>query len=258
MLKWDTAKDTFEPGQWFKGRIYDRRCDLSPDGSLIVYFASKITGRSISDKEYTYAWTAVSRPPYFTALALWPKGDCWHGGGLFEGRRTLWLNHHPSVAKAHPDHQPRGLTVEPNPLARGEDYPVWSKRMARDGWHRVQKGSYPHSPGWGWTTQRPEVWTRANRSGTTSLYQRLDAIKFTRPGGYHESFWLRRETGEEVPIADAEWADWDQRGRLVFARGGKLYAGALKEGRLVERELVDLNPNTPVEVAPPAWAKRWR
>src|SRR4051794_20213611 len=75
LVKWDTAADRFEPGQWFHGRLYERRGDLSPDGRLFVYFASKFTGLTLADREYTYAWTAVSRPPYLTALALWPKGD---------------------------------------------------------------------------------------------------------------------------------------------------------------------------------------
>ena len=32
LILWNMHKDTFERGQWFKGRIYERRCDLSPDG----------------------------------------------------------------------------------------------------------------------------------------------------------------------------------------------------------------------------------
>src|SRR5688500_14144217 len=92
LVRWDTSRDVFERGQWFHGRIYERRSDLSPDGSLLVYFAQKITARSLQDREYTYAWTAVSRPPYFTALALWPKGDCWHGGGTFGEDRDILLN----------------------------------------------------------------------------------------------------------------------------------------------------------------------
>src|SRR5689334_23259019 len=68
LISWNTEKDTFEPGQWFKGRIYERRCDLSPNGDLLIYFAAK-------HKEPLYSWSAVSRPPYLTALALWRKGD---------------------------------------------------------------------------------------------------------------------------------------------------------------------------------------
>ena len=31
-IGWDRKRDRFEVGQWMRGRIYERRCDLSPDG----------------------------------------------------------------------------------------------------------------------------------------------------------------------------------------------------------------------------------
>jgi hypothetical protein len=34
-------------------------------------------------------WTAVSTPPYFTALALWPAFGHWTGGGLFQDDRSI-------------------------------------------------------------------------------------------------------------------------------------------------------------------------
>ncbi len=89
LVRWDTRDDTFQRGHWFKGRIYDRRSDLSPSGELLVYFASQYNRRTLSARTgYTYAWTALSRVPWLTALALWPKGDCWWGGGLFEAERA--------------------------------------------------------------------------------------------------------------------------------------------------------------------------
>ena len=38
-------------GHWFHGRIYTRRCDLSPDGELLVYFASKFNRRTVDDRK---------------------------------------------------------------------------------------------------------------------------------------------------------------------------------------------------------------
>ena len=35
---WRTDTDTFEHGQWIKGRIYERRSDISSDGSLFAAF----------------------------------------------------------------------------------------------------------------------------------------------------------------------------------------------------------------------------
>src|ERR1700760_351322 len=73
MIHWNLKNDTFVHGQWLKARVYERRCDLSPEGDMLLYFAA--THR----KPYG-TWSAVSRPPFFTALALWPKGDAWGGG----------------------------------------------------------------------------------------------------------------------------------------------------------------------------------
>jgi hypothetical protein len=36
---WDRRSDRFELGQWLRGRIYERRADLSPDGRHLIYFA---------------------------------------------------------------------------------------------------------------------------------------------------------------------------------------------------------------------------
>ena len=67
---WDRGDDSIQPGHWFHGRVYERRCDLSPDGRLFIYVAAK-HGRRRDDDDIGESWTAISRPPYFTALALW-------------------------------------------------------------------------------------------------------------------------------------------------------------------------------------------
>ena len=56
-ILWDQDHDTFRLGQWMRGRIYERRCDLSPDGTRFIYFA--MNGRWQSDTKGS--WTAISR-----------------------------------------------------------------------------------------------------------------------------------------------------------------------------------------------------
>jgi hypothetical protein len=85
---WDRTQDRFTLAQWLKGRIYERRSDLSPNGKYMIYFA--MNGKS--NLETGGSWTAISRAPWLKALVLYGKGDCWHGGGLFTGDRTYWLN----------------------------------------------------------------------------------------------------------------------------------------------------------------------
>src|SRR5688572_31305259 len=47
---------------------------LSPDGEHLIYFAA-----NYAEHHPLQTWTAVSRPPYFTALALRQKGNAWGG-----------------------------------------------------------------------------------------------------------------------------------------------------------------------------------
>jgi hypothetical protein len=177
LLCWDLETDTIEAGQWLKGRIYERRCDLSPDGSLFAYFAAKHRGP-------VAAWTAVCRPPMLTALSFFPKDDCWGGGGLFEDGKSLRLNHtfDKPIAVSHPANKtpktrktPRYMRIsalrpweEPglegvpqsahdgavarNALnlrisalgehsGRGEDNPIEDMRLRRDGWTIIDTNS---------------------------------------------------------------------------------------------------------------------
>ncbi len=87
LILWDRATDTFEDGQWLRARVYEERCDLSADGAHFIYFA--LDGRWHGESSGSYS--AISRPPYFTAVAFFPQGDCWGSGGWFvdEGRYVL-------------------------------------------------------------------------------------------------------------------------------------------------------------------------
>jgi hypothetical protein len=254
LIRWDTAGDTFERGQWFHGRIYERRCDLSPDGALFVYFAAKFNARQL-DSDYTSAWTALSRPPWLTALTLWPKGDCWDGGGRFDtasrrrdGTWSLHLNHF-GQERTHPAHPaPRHLRVTLNERGRGEDLPIYNDILQGKGWSRLE-GDRP-------------VWTKPEPKGRLVLRMELESVDFSRPGGpLHFGFaLLRASDGELVDVLDAQWADWDQAGRLVSSQGGKLSATRVtgtKGQHLDTVQLADFTDDTPTQVTAPAWATRW-
>jgi hypothetical protein len=256
LIKWNTDTDRFESGQWFKGRIYERRCDLSPDGSLLVYFAQKITARSIKDTEYTYAWTAVSKPPYLTALALWPKGDCWNGGGLFQTNKALVLYHTGKVA-AHPEHKPPGwLHISFSNCGRGEDDPLFSHRIERDGWKLKQEWKLENlgHPKW-YRTCQAEVLEKPsrNRKFTLRLERSIHRLNYAE-----EFSVMHGERSIRTPIARASWADWDHNGRLVFCRDGRVITTRLDSNGLgLETVLADFNASKPEALLPPRAATMW-
>src|SRR5687768_13881314 len=138
VIGWDRKTDRFTLGQWLYGRIYERRSDLSPDGKHLIYFA--MNGKWSSESRGS--WTAISRAPYLKALAFFPKGDCWLGGGLFTGNRSYWLNGgdcHTEVGNT--DHLERDLEFRPSGSFGGECLSVYYPRLLRDGWTRIERVS---------------------------------------------------------------------------------------------------------------------
>jgi hypothetical protein len=143
VIRWRTNTDRFEHGAWFRGRIYEERCDLSPDGELLLCFA--LQGRRWQSS-YKGSWTAVSRAPWLHALALWPQGDTWGGGGRFLTNRKLVIwSSLLAAGQAHPDHPGHGLEVvlgAPTP----EDRPTMER--AKGGWSGRDQGGRPiHTSG---------------------------------------------------------------------------------------------------------------
>ncbi|MDV0440336.1 hypothetical protein [Xanthomonas sacchari] len=225
LIHWDLREDTFVHGQWFKGRIYERRCDLSPSGRLLVHFASKQRGDFGT-------WTALSRPPFFTALALWPKGDSWGGGGMFEDERTLLLNHRPREGRdpfpmPAGFHLPHHLQVRPfgTHSGGGEDEPIDGVLRERDGWQLRDDGEGAHGglrSGALFRFSRPRVREKLGANGRR-LQSLLHAVGQENHAWYGQDHRvLDRDGTVLVDLPGSDWADWDG-GDLVFAHEGRLY-----------------------------------
>ena len=264
LLLWHTDTDKFEDGQWFKGRIYERRCDLSPSGKLLIYFAANY-------KLPYFSWTAVSKPPFLTALALWPKGDCWGGGGLFEKERKISLNHGDHEMKlADGFALPSRIRVEKPVLhaGRGEDSPIFDMRLKRDGWKNVQTGEQiTHKlTASVWLEFKPAlVWAKINApsGGRYELQMQIRGIK-ERDGPWYLVDHLVKDmtSGATIVLERTDWADWCHSGDLLFAKDGRLFrVGFSRDGELNElksaKVLIDLNGRTFTELAAPIEAKQW-
>jgi hypothetical protein len=191
---WNRRTDEFTLGQWLKGRIYEDRCDLSPDGRYLIYFA--FDGRP--HREHGPSWTAISRTPWLKAIALYAKGNCWGGGGIFISARTYWLD---------PDHR----CVQDTREVRRDlaaDYPQLSHaRWGKAGWQfreeldaagervRLREKELPR----GWVLRRRPLAGYELEHAPSKLLRQYP-------------FW--------------EWAEFD-RNRLVWAERGCLFASAL-------------------------------
>ena len=174
MIRWDTSSDHFEQGQWFKGRIYERRCDLSPSGEKLIYFAA-------SFKPPCYSWTAISKPPYFTALALWPKGDCWNGGGIFLNEKKILLNHPSHQTALQSGTYLKGVRVAETAEYRGEDSTVYDKVRVRDGWKLIQEGNSTYLKSRSrWKIDPPQVYRKRRSARDFALEMSLRQVSGKR------------------------------------------------------------------------------
>jgi hypothetical protein len=270
MISWDLARDEFTPGQWIKKRVYERRCDLSSDGRYFIYFAAGYTSPIAS-------WTAISKPPYFTALSLWPKGDGWGGGGLFSwDRRTIYLNHMAysrddlSLLKGFTPPPMRVLPLYEN-SGGGEDDPIRYYRMIRDGWIMSDKGSRSKSMRFGaryhYEQKKPTIFEkRWKKTVGRTLWTLQMSSKYT---GEKQGRWNVEEarivgaSGETVlELGRIDWCDLDHNGDILWAWAGKLWR--LKYSRnpraLILRQpilLADFNDMVFENVEAPAADKKW-
>jgi len=242
MLKWDLATDSLQVGQWIKPKV--QNFDLNSDGSLILCFI-----QSYRKKDGYSPYVTLSKPPWYTALALWKVGDSWGGLCGFSDDSSIWIQ------KGVEHLQLKGALKEgmawheiSTPAERDELY----RRLAeRRGWKldASQKKWVKYHPqsGFGLVTLRV--------SGKTC---------YALPMGYDSWFWRDPVTGIEstsssVDIPSETCIDIDPRGRLVYAGAdGKIYGVERHpNGEFQSRVLHDLADLKPQWIKAPMEATTW-
>lgn len=296
ILKWDMVADTFTPGQWFKGRIYERKCDVSPDGKYLIYFAAKW-------KPPMYSWTAISKLPYLTALALWNKGPSNGGGGLFDGERTVWLDHlffDLSETKTGPLPADWYFGNKSRFEERFQDDQVFRERMKRDGWIVKQEGEdtlygssreeylekmhlltqaleqmrdgnfdidlpYVQKP----KSPYPDAGPMSRVYDPAEILQKIHGervLEMTTLGFLEKNgpthvikYRVLDSTNQcEIDLGRADWADWSESGDLLFAKDGCIYRLPKADTELVNAiRLIDLNGSRFEAVEAPEEYKTW-
>jgi hypothetical protein len=238
LARWDLATAKVEPGAWFRGTIKQRRCDLSPDGSLFYYFALK-GGRPFH---------AVSRLPWLTALALWKDNTTYGSGAHFEPLPSRGSN----VAGTFREPPDQGTLL---PLATqhrlrliynsGLPYDVERRR----GWVEhanaapLIAGDHFH--------ERRHQWLVCNQpTGSARLELRDVGYQRGHLEGRAPTYTLDGE-----PLEGVTWADWDPRGRLLVAT----HEGTLeiRDARNRVRASTSLAGIEPDPRPPPPRAARW-
>ncbi|NNF23836.1 MAG: hypothetical protein HKN63_03385 [Rhodobacteraceae bacterium] len=207
-IGWNRENDSFEMGQWLKGRIYEYRCDLSPDGRHFVYFAGK---------GGTHYWTGVSRSPWLFADYLLPQDSTWGGGGKFTPDGALWgLGSGPEKAQDMnlPEFTSKAdaMPGSTNGFHGGNTY---ATAMTFRGWSHVSgdrcDAILTKNIDKDWTLELGFALSAKNRAIISSRYALLDS-----------------KTSARIECPDWEWADlW--KNDLQYAAKGALWSCRLNK-----------------------------
>jgi hypothetical protein len=242
VLLWRLDEPAVEGGAWFHGRIYPRRCDVSPDGSLLGYFA--MSGRPPPWDAYY----AVSRPPWLQALAAWRIGSAWSSGCEFLADGTFAMDIPPETPPDHGSYPGRRGARSPRHLDGRAGFSERDVSLElRRGW-RLVRGE---TGGASLTLERA-----APPPAAGVLRLTHEGHSFAVPA--IEGAMLRYSL-DGVPLTGAAWADWDSRGRLLLAT----VSGTLEihdrapAGTRAAAWSHDLGGLRPDPAPAPDWAGRW-
>jgi len=261
IVLWDTDADTFTEGQWFKGTIYTKRCDVSPDASKMIYFAAKHYKRFNPDAAIKHNWTAISRPPYLTALAMWDDSEDQGGGGYFENDNSVYLARTEHAIQAQNQLLPEGFEarslfpkydIGKYDLSLGDGI-YYNLLLEKRGWIRIE-GDFS----WNKILHRYEcarvIWRKDNVDHSYSL---LWTMPLSGPDFRHQFKLLRHQDNAEFSVDSNGQVDWDQRGRLIYTNSGSLFMGLLQADRIEPVQIADFTSNRPKLFQSPAWARTW-
>lgn len=254
MIRWWLKSDTFEIGQWLKGRVFAERSDLSHDGDLLIYFAGNW-------RAPYGTWSALSRPPYFTALALWPKGDTWSGGGRFITERLIGIDHRGGqLVLAEGMRLGKGYRVEP---IDGVKHLAVLDQTRKLGWECHRRGTYDFETH---AFVPPNIYRRPNpRQPNVLLEHWVRKYGQGRAGAEHSGARVITSNEDVLRILDEpDFADWDSSGDLLLSWSGKLFRVPMKQvctpsdnPRGGAREIADFSTLTFEPKEAPEWARDW-
>jgi hypothetical protein len=235
---WDLSNDSFQVGQWVKGRIHGYCCDLSPGGGYFVYY---VVGASRGEYE---TWTSISLAPYLKAVGRYAVSSGLPGGGFFLAENRCWFQNAWRVHQECADVTEE--SNEPEDEFNHDWRKIYFRRLHRDGWtveKKINQG------------ERLDAFTWIKTIGKQWVLK--NCIEPSGLGGLgHGEFIVEYQvvnfaTGDVQKCRDWEWADVDGS-RLLWAEGGKIFSADIEaQGLGPAKMLHDFNDMTFQEIEAP-------
>jgi hypothetical protein len=246
--RWDVARGAYEHGAWLRGTLYPQRCDLSPSGEWLCYFALHAS----ATWELGWTYVAISRLPWLHALAAWRTDGTWTRGAHFVPDASV-------SEVGVPDHG----SVDYETLEAGWLAPTPAASYAverRRGWSEAE-GTVPRAADDFWDEHRADslrlVKPQPGSKGGVRLEVSGRYAAF-RSGSPAPVRYRVAEQGCDVSLPDVQWADWAREGTLLVATtGGQLERRTAGLWSRPAQIVADLAQEPPEPVEAPPEARRW-
>lgn len=186
---------------------------------------------------------------------------------MFASNSSLLLNHRNNERTLAPNFSiPSGLSVGTcgERSGGGEDWPIWSSRLLRDGWKltvspdktKDDRGAevlIEYDP--------PATWEKAHPLWPEKYILQMSILGIQERGG---PWWITDHSigsGYKGAIGRSDWADWSRDGHLLFAQSGCLYRLRPMKGRFgpieESEQIADFNELRFERVEPTNEARLW-
>jgi hypothetical protein len=252
--KWDLLSGSYEPGAWLRGGLYPRRCDLSPDGKLLLTYVRHGTdvGFLEPNARPPDTYITVSKLPWLHALAAWREGSTWGRGYHFA--RSQGTSGH--CVLGAPESGNIGKALGRYDIER---YPTIQYAVERQRGWVDHADSPPRHEGGPWDEHRNAILVKrpGKAPGELVLTDRGSHMPSPKVEGRAPSFTLHTSFGT-VALDEAAWADWAPNGRLAVATAsGVIEISDTSVPELTTLHAHDLSKFSPNPQPAPAWAQRW-
>lgn len=248
LVKWDLTSDLITHGQWIDGRIFNDACDISPNGKYLIYKINKKV--TTKDKDFGVV-TIISRLPNFTALGMWGNRNQYAGGGFFESDDIVHISS--DQEQVFSSKQGRALnTLFDADIAIKEYGSVFNYKRILNQW--VYKG----------VENDCKIMQK-----TSSEYRIQELLYLNHKNHMDHTPLLHYNIFDNTDrflfeISDVDWADFDKKGDLLFAKYGCLYrlkknkiAEYAEKGMSVVKLIEDFTPLTFKSTPPTNKGLRW-
>jgi len=160
---------------------------------------------------------------------------------------------------------PKHVKVKPFPgrPGWGEDDPIWSMRLQRDGWQQTAfptktKDDYGARV---WIEFSPPItWEKKNPKHPKQYSLEMEVLGLKERDG---PMWITEHSvyvnNDVINLGRTDWADWAHNGDLLYAKEGRLFRLPCKGGELANEaiEIADLRSRTFEAIESPPQARGW-